>query len=103
MTIRVTVQYFTLLKRAIGKGEEFYEFQGGARVGDIWVKTLEKYGKEIDKAGYVDTVTKEPKSIIIAMRRIGVIGLKHVDLYDGLKTELKDGDLIVMYPPIIGG
>jgi len=103
MAIRVTVQYFTLLKRAIGKGEEFYEFQGGARVEDIWVKTLEKYGTEMDKAGYVDAVTEEPKSIIIAMNRIGVVGLRHVGWYDGLKTELKDGDLIVMYPPIIGG
>lgn len=103
MAIRVTVQYFTLLKIAIGKGEEFYEFQGGAMVEDIWVKTLEKYGTEMDKAGYVDAVTKEPRSIIIAMSRIGVVGLRHVDLYDGLKTELKDGDLIVMYPPIIGG
>ena len=103
MAVRVTVQYFTLLKRAIGKGEESYEFQGGARVEDIWAKTLEKYGTEIEQAGYVDAVTKEPRSIIIAMSRIGVVGLKHVDLYDGLETELKDGDLIVMYPPVMGG
>jgi len=103
MAIRVTVQYFTLLKRAIGKGEEFYEFQGGARVEDIWVKTLEKYGTEMDKAGYVDAVTKEPRSLIIAMTRIGVVGLRHVGLYDGLKTELKDGDIVTIYPPVMGG
>ena len=57
----------------------------------------------MEKAGFVDAVTKEPRSIIIAISRIGVLGLKHMGLYDGLKTELRDGDSIVMYPPIIGG
>jgi len=103
MALKVTVQYFTFVKMTVGKGEELHEFQGGARVEDIWVKTLEKYGIELEKAGYVDAVTKEPKSILIAISRIGVLGLKHVGLYDGLKTELKDGDIIAMYPPMMGG
>jgi len=101
--MRVTVQYFTLLKRAIGTGKEEYELGEGETVEDLWIKILKKYGTEIGKAGYVDAVTKEPKIILIAMNRIGVVGFRHVDLYDGLKTELKGGDIVTFYPPIIGG
>jgi molybdopterin converting factor small subunit len=103
MPVRVTVQYCTLFKRAVGIGKEEYALEEGKSVADLWIKILEKYGTEIEKAGYVDAVTKEPRSIIISISRIGVLGLKHVDLYDGLKTKLKDEDLIIIYPPIIGG
>ena len=103
MVLRVTVQYFTFLKGIVGKGAETFEFHGGASVGDIWVKVLEKYGTEMEKAGYVDPVTKEPKSILVALRRIGVLGLKQVGLYDGLKTELNEGDMVAIYPPVMGG
>jgi len=103
MAIRITVQYFTLLKRTIGTGKEEYELEEGETVADLWIKILKKFGAEMEKDGYIDAVTKEPKSIIIAMSRIGVLGLRHVGLYDGLKTELKDGDLIAMYPPVMGG
>lgn len=103
MTVKVVVKYFSSVKMVIGKGEESYEVGEGETVGDIWTKILKKWGPEIEKGGYVDAVTKEPHSIIIAMNRVGVVGLRHVDLYDGLKTELKDGDVIAMYPPLIGG
>ena len=103
MAIRVTVQYFTLLKKTIGIGKEEYEFEDGETVADLWIRILKKWGTEIEKGGYVDAVTKEPCSILIAVNRVGVLGLKHVGLYDGLKTELKDGDVIAMYPPAMGG
>jgi molybdopterin converting factor small subunit len=99
----VKVEYSTLLKNAIGLGKEEYKLVEGELIEDLWIKILDKYGTDIEKAGYVDRVTKKPKSIIIAMTRIGVIGLKHIDLYEGLKTELRDGDSILIYPPIIGG
>jgi molybdopterin converting factor small subunit len=101
--IRATVQYFTLVKSAVGKAEEVYEFESGARIEDVWAKVLEKHGQKMEKAGYIDTVTKEPKSILIAMNRTGVVGLRHIGLYEGLKTQLKNGDIISIYPPVMGG
>ena len=101
--MRVRVEYSTLLKRAIGLGKEEYKLVEGELIEDLWVKILNKYGTDMEKAGYVNHVTKKPQSIIIAISRIGVIGLKHIDLYEGLKTELRDGDSILIYPPIIGG
>ena len=91
------------MKRAIGTGKEKYELEKGEPIENLWIKILKKYGADMEEAGFVDAVTKEPRSIIIAISRIGVLGLRHMGLYDGLKTELRDGDLIVMYPPIIGG
>jgi len=101
--MKVRIQYFTFLSSIIGKREEDYEFQGSARVEEIWAKILEKHGTEMKKAGYVDAVTEAPKSILIAINRIGVLGFKHVDLYNGLKTELNDGDILAFYPPMMGG
>jgi molybdopterin converting factor small subunit len=101
--MKVTIKYFTLLRTIVGEGEEDYEFQESARVKDVWAKILGKHGTEMKKAGYVDAATEEPKSILIALSRIGVLGFKHVDFYDGLKTELNDGDMIAIYPPIMGG
>ena len=80
-----------------------FEISGQTNPQEAWNKILEKYGRKLEKAGYIDTVTKEPQSILIAMNRTGVVGLRHIDLYNGLKTQLENGDIISIYPPLMGG
>ena len=107
--ITVKARYLYEVKDVIGRGEEEYNIGDGAKVEDLWQKILERHTSKIESAGYVNPQTREPyifnpetprpSSLIISFQRKGLPGLRMIWWYDGMKTDIKDGDIIVIGPP----
>ena len=93
--MKVTVRFFAALREIVGKKEETIEFTNEANI------TVRKALKELTKlhgkefADYVyDKKISEPRGYlqILVNEKIAT-----------LRTELKDGDVLVIVPPVGGG
>ncbi|HLC00409.1 MAG TPA: MoaD family protein [Candidatus Bathyarchaeia archaeon] len=97
--MRVSVRFFTSLREITGKKEETLEFSDDVKVTlDKILGTLSsQYGK-----GFVDYVydakTHEVKGFLQFL-----INGKSASTIKGLQTELKDGDVLAIIPPVGGG
>jgi len=97
--LRVSVRFFTSLREITGKKEETLEFSDDVKVTlDKILGTLSsQYGK-----GFVDYVydakTHEVKGFLQFL-----INGKSASTIKGLQTELKDGDVLAIIPPVGGG
>jgi len=110
--ITVEVRYLTEVKEQIGREQEEYKIGEGGKVEDLWCKILERHTSEIESAGYVNPQTREPyiydpgaprpSSLLFSFQRRGLPGCRMIWWYDGLKTELKDGDVVIVAPPTAG-
>ena len=95
----VSVRFFTRLREITNKREETLNFPENQKVTvDKVLKTLAKqYGK-----AFVDYVyngkTGKPKNFLQFL----VNGTSTATL-NGLETELKDGDVLAILPPVGGG
>jgi molybdopterin synthase sulfur carrier subunit len=93
--LKVTVRFFAALREIVGKKEETLEFRNDASVTvKRALKELTKlHGKEF--ANYVyDTKTNEVRSYLQMLVN---------ERSATLKTKLKDGDVLVIVPPVAGG
>jgi molybdopterin synthase sulfur carrier subunit len=93
--LKLMVRFFAALREIVGKKEETLEFANDANVTvKLALKELTKlHGKEF--ANYVyDTKINEVRSYlqILVNERSAT-----------LKTKLKDGDVLVIVPPVGGG
>ena len=99
LALRVSVRFFTSLREITGKKEETLEFSDDVKVTlDKILGTLSsQYGK-----GFVDYVydakTHEVKGFLQFL-----INGKSASTIKGLQTELKDGDVLAIIPPVGGG
>ena len=97
--MQVKVRFFTSLREIIGKKEESLTFTEGEKVTiEIVLKVLsEKHGKPF--AEYVfENETNKPKGFLQFL----INGNSSTTL-EGLKTELKDNDVLAILPPVGGG
>lgn len=97
--LQVSVRFFTSLREIIGKREETPRFPEGSRVTvDDVLKTLVRcYGKRFVEYVY-DENTGEVKGFLQFL-----VNGKSATTLDGLQTELKDGDVLAILPPVGGG
>ena len=99
LALRVSVRFFTSLREITGKKEEILQFSDSEKVTvDKILRTLSsQYGK-----GFVDYVydakTHEVKGFLQFL-----INGKSASTIKGLQTELKDGDVLAIIPPVGGG
>lgn len=95
----VKVRFFTNLREIVNKREETLTFAGGEKVTvDLVLKTLaQKYGKPFTEYVY-NGKTEQPKNFLQFL----VNGTSTTTL-NGLETELKDGDVLAILPPVGGG
>ncbi len=97
--IEVKVRFFTSLREIVNKREETLIFSAGERVTvDLALKKLSKeYGKPF--ADYVyDSKTGQPKGFLQFLVNGNSTLTQH-----GLETELKEGDVLAILPPVGGG
>jgi len=97
--MKVTVRMFTSLREIVGKREETILFPDNEKVNiDTVLKTLSsKYGNSFTEYVY-ESKTDRPKAFLqFLINGNSTITLK------GLKTELKDGDVLAILPPVGGG
>ena len=97
--MQVKVRFFTSLREIVGKREETLSFSENNKTTlNIVLKRLkEKYGTQFVEYVY-DSKTAQPKGFLQFL----VNGNSTATL-NGLETELKDGDVVVILPPVGGG
>ena len=97
--MEVKVRFFTSLREIVGKKEETLSFPAGKRVTvNLALKALsQKYGKPF--TDYVfDAETGQSKGFLQFL-----VNGNSTSTLKGLQTELQDGDVLAVLPPVGGG
>ena len=97
--MEVKVRFFTNLREIVNKREETLTFTEGEKVTvDLVLKTLaQKYGKPFTEYVY-NGKTEQPKNFLQFL-----VNGTSTSTLNGLETELKDGDVLAILPPVGGG
>jgi len=97
--LKVIIKFFTSLREITGKREEPLEFLGNekATVETALSALSKEHGKPFDDYVY-SAKTHEAKGFLQFL-----INGKSASTLNGLQTELKDGDLLAILPPVGGG
>ena len=97
--MQVSVRFFTSLREIADKKEETLKFPEGEKVTlDKVLKILaQRYGKRFVEYVY-DDKTDEVKGFLQFL-----INGKSAAPLNGLQTELEDGDVLAILPPVGGG
>ena len=97
--MEVKVRFFTSLREIVNKREEPLTFPVGEKVTvNLVLKTLsQKYGNPFTEYLY-NGKTGQPKNFLQFL-----INGTSTSTLNGLETELKDGDVLAILPPVGGG
>ena len=97
--MQVSVRFFTSLREILGKKEETIEFTEGENVtvGTVLERLKQRYGKPFVEYVY-DPKTGEMKGFLQLL-----VNGKSASTLSGLQTELADGDVLAILPPVGGG
>jgi molybdopterin synthase sulfur carrier subunit len=97
--LQVSVRFFTSLREITDKKEETLKFPEGEKVTvDMVLKTLsQRYGKPFVEYVY-DRKTGEVRGFLQFL-----VNGKSTTTMNGLETELEDGDVLAILPPVGGG
>ena len=91
---RVVVKFFATLRQLTGEKQTEVR---GETVAGIAEKLVEKYG-----SGFRDTLLNKETGRIKPFYSILVNGIR-LSFREGLDKEVKDGDVIAIFPPVGGG
>jgi len=96
--VQVKVRFFTNLREIVNKREERLTFANDEKITiDLVLKTLaQKYGKPFVQYVY-DGKIGQPKNFLQFLVNGNSTSL------NGMETELKDGDVLAILPPVGGG
>jgi len=97
--LQVSVRFFTSLREAIGKKEETLKFPEGEKVTVDMVleKLKQRYGTP-----FVEYVYDQKTGAVKGFLQFLVNG-KSASTLNGMQTELDDGDVLAILPPVGGG
>jgi MoaD family protein len=99
LKLQVSVRFFTSLREIVGKKEEMLEFPESRKVTvETVLETLKQfYGKPFVEYVY-DSINGEVCSFLQFL-----VNGKSVTPVNGLRTEITDGDVLAILPPVGGG
>jgi len=97
--VEVKVRFFTNLREIVNKREETLTFTDDEKITvDLVLKTLaQKFGKTFMEYVY-NGKTGQPKNFLQFL-----VNGTSTSTLNGLETELKDGDVLAILPPVGGG
>jgi molybdopterin synthase sulfur carrier subunit len=97
--LQISVRFFTSLREIVGKKEETLTFPAHEKVTVEGVlETLkQRYGKQFVEYVY-DPKTGEVKGFLQFL-----VNGKSATTLNGLQTELEDGEVLAILPPVGGG
>jgi MoaD family protein len=95
--LKISVRFFTSLREITGNREETLSFPQGEKVTlDMVLRTLaDKHGKDFVEYVY-DQKTHEVRGFLQFL-------INGKSAASGLRTELDDGDVLAILPPVGGG
>lgn len=95
--MKISVRFFTSLREITGNREETLSFPQGEKVTlDMVLRTLaDKHGKDFVEYVY-DQKTHEVRGFLQFL-------INGKSAASGLRTELDDGDVLAILPPVGGG
>jgi molybdopterin synthase sulfur carrier subunit len=94
--MKVEVKFFTSLREITGKKVEEIQLQSVITVEELLILLSEKYGKKFREYIY------NKKGKVHGFLSFLVNG-KNINVLQGFDTELKQGDIIAILPPVGGG
>lgn len=92
--VNIILKLMAIFSTDVGLTE--IDYSNVETLGDVIVQFMSEYGKKIRK-NFIDSQGNLETHVVILVN-----GRNYLFL-DGLKTKLKDGDQIVISPPLIGG
>ena len=92
--VNIILKLMTIFSTDVGLTE--IDYSNVETLGDVIVQFMSEYGKKIRK-NFIDSQGNLETHVVILVN-----GRNYLFL-DGLKTKLKDGDQIVISPPLSGG
>jgi molybdopterin synthase sulfur carrier subunit len=99
LKLKVSVRFFTSLREIVGKKEEPLEFSDNdlITVDKVLAALSQRYGREFVDYVY-DVKTQQVRGFLQFL-----VNGKSASILDGLQTELRDGDVLAILPPVGGG
>ena len=94
--MRVHTRFYAFLREKVGRSEDTLELEEGATIADFLKQISEKYG-EIVGRDIFDEDGSLRSGFAVALNG------ENVRREEWGTTKLKDGDLVVILPPIAGG
>jgi molybdopterin synthase sulfur carrier subunit len=92
--MKVYTKYYAFIRERLGRSDEEFELEEGSTVADFLKLFSEKYAGKL--MGLFDGPVLR-KGFAVAVNG------ENVDLANWKNTRLKDGDVVVVLPPIAGG
>ncbi len=97
--MKISVRFFTSLREITGKKEEALEFSDDEKV--TVDKVLGALSRKYSKP-FVDYVY-DPENLEVKAFLQFLVNGKSTSSLNGLQTDLKDGDVLAILPPVGGG
>jgi len=95
--VEVTVKFFTTLREIIGRKEETLELTEDSTLNDLLEKLSQKHGSKVAEYLYDKKAKQVESSLQFLVDGVSVSTLQ------GVKTKLKNGNVIAIIPPVGGG
>ena len=97
MPLKIKVRYFTTLRELARTTEEEIEMENGTTLVDLLEKIVLKYGEAAFNYLYDRKNGAVDPSLQFLVNGVSIRNLQ------GIRTELKDGNVVAIVPPIGGG
>jgi molybdopterin synthase sulfur carrier subunit len=94
--MKVEVKFFTSLREITGKKTEEIQLHNTVTVEELLTLLSDKYGKQFHE--YVYSKKWKAQSFLSFL-----VNGKNINVLEGFGTELKEGDVIAILPPVGGG
>jgi molybdopterin synthase sulfur carrier subunit len=94
--MKVTVKFFTTLREIVGKPQEQIELSETVTVDELLQQLGKRYGKDFTHYVY------DEKGVVKGHLHFLING-KSITTQQGLKTKLKENDILAILPPVGGG
>ena len=95
--MKVNVQFFAAVRELVGLREETLELPNGGTVKNLLDLLVERHGQSLRNYIY------DPKSDELRRSLQVLVGDKPTSALNGLTTELTDGCVLAIIPPVGGG
>jgi len=95
--LKIKVRYFTTLRELARTTEEEIEMENGTTLVDLLEKIVLKYGEAAFNYLYDRKNGAVDPSLQFLVNGVSIRNLQ------GIRTELKDGNVVAIVPPIGGG